>query len=76
MHFSYDRGTAAFLLTYSESLSLSKRAAPRLEGTAPPGIRINYFTAPATASVKLFCSMKNTMTVGSVQMVTPAMTTP
>lgn len=42
-----------------------------------PAKTINcHFTAPATASVKLLCRMKNTMTVGSVQMVTPAMTTP
>ena len=35
-----------------------------------------YFTDPAMASVKLFCRKKNMMTVGSVQMVTPAITTP
>ena len=35
-----------------------------------------YFTAPATALVKLFCRQKKMMTVGSEQIVTPAMTTP
>ena len=35
-----------------------------------------YFTAPATALVKLFCRQKKMITVGSEQIVTPAMTTP
>ena len=38
--------------------------------------KVVYLTAPATALVKLFCRQKKMMTVGSEQMVTPAMTTP